>query len=55
MNYFTEQNTEGFTKQELAKLNQRVAQLLVGINEPTADDVKNACDRANNEFIAHNW
>lgn len=48
MNYFTQDNTEGYTNQELAVMNSEVAQLLNGSTDE--DDIKNACDNvANNQ------
>ena len=49
MNYFTQDNTEGYTNQELAVMNSEVAQLLNGSTDE--DDIKNACDNvANNHY-----
>ena len=45
--YFTQDNTDGsFTKEELEKLNLRVEGLI-----KEGYDEKNACDKANNEFV----
>ena len=50
MNFFTDSNTEGFTAQELAQLNARVAELLVHLDAPDEQEISWACDQANNEF-----
>lgn len=46
MNYFTQDNTEGFTSNDLDMMNQAVVTLLNGSTDE--DDIKNACDRVNN-------
>lgn len=53
--YFTADNTEGYTNDELHRLNLLVARVIedFGINEddPRYEDaVKSACDLAHNEF-----
>ena len=55
MDYFTLANTEGYTSDDIAKLNKRVAEILVDWGDDPedcrhADNVKNACDKAHNEF-----
>lgn len=54
--YFRADNTEGYSAEELDQLNARVADILAemgdrGEDDPNhGDNVKNACDRAHNEF-----
>jgi len=50
MNYFTQENTDGsFFNSELEMMNQAVDILLDGSDD--ADDIKNACDKVNNNFV----
>ncbi len=46
MNYFTQDNTEGYTNQELATMNKEVAELLNGSTDE--QDIKNVCDKVAN-------
>jgi len=48
MTYFTEDNTEGYSTAELARLNERANIWLVerDIDEPTAEDIQHACEAA---------
>lgn len=53
--FFRQDNTEGFSAADLAKLNENVEAILHlwGSNPESAtyeDDVKNACDLAHNSF-----
>jgi len=48
MNYFTQDNTEGFTDANLALMNRAVVILLDGSTDE--DDIKNVCYKVNNIF-----
>jgi len=49
---FTQDNTNGFSDSQLDMMNQAVEIILNGSTD--ADDVKNACDRVNNNFTGDN-
>jgi len=50
MNYFTQDNTDGsFSNNELEMMNKAVDVLLN--NSDDEDDIKNACDKVNNNFV----
>jgi len=48
MNYFTQDNTEGFTDNEISMLNAAISIVIDGSTD--ADDIKNAASRVNNNF-----
>lgn len=48
MQYFTQDNTEGFTDANLALMNRAMIILLDGSTDE--DDIKNACDKVSNIF-----
>ena len=52
--YMTEENTTGYTAAELARLNERAHLWLVerNIDEPTAEDIQQACEAAQEPAIA---
>ena len=52
MNYFTQDNTDGsFSNGELSLMNEAVSVLLDGSTDE--QDVKNACDKVNNNFVTN--
>jgi len=48
MQYFTQDNTTGFTNEYMALMNKSVNALLGGSTDE--DDIKNACDKVSNIF-----
>ena len=51
MNHFTQDNTEGFTDNEIELLNAAMDIVLDGSTDE--DDIKNAADRVNNNYTGN--
>jgi len=51
MNHFTQDNTEGFTDNEIELLNAAMEIVLDGSTDE--DDIKNAADRVNNNYTGN--
>lgn len=47
MHYFTDQNTDGYTDEEIEQLNDELAELLLGIDD--LDEIDNVCKSFSDE------